>query len=299
MACLESVSQFTYDHFSVMVIDNGSEGSARKRFLKLANDHGLDLAEELLSERIRRPPRDGEVVLVTTGNNLGYAGGNNCAFRCAIAWKFDWILVLNNDTTVPEDLLVRMVASGVARARIGLVGCKVVPSGTSNAHTYEGGRLLYGLGVYALHRWHGRQGTISVNFVPGCAVLVRRQLLDEIGMFDERFFLYTEDVDLSYRGLRSGWELLVNLDVAVKHDLSASLGGRRSSSYYYYVTRNTLLFIWMRLPVVTRISSTVFFLVQTAARCGFWFFTGRFRHIRAALSGMADALYGKRGERPV
>jgi GT2 family glycosyltransferase len=283
---------------SILIVDNGSEKPALARFVRLAADQGLDLVDEPIHDRMARPPHDQEIMLVTTGRNLGYAGGNNGAFRCAMEWGFDWILVLNNDTRVPANLVEQLLASAASRPKTGLVGCKVVPLGESTAPIYKGGHLLYALGVYALLRWRGRKGSVSVNFVPGCALLVRRKLLDDIGLFDERFFLYTEDVDLSYRALKAGWELLANLDVQVEHGLSASLGGRRSALYYYYVTRNTIVFIWTRLPGPTRLVSLAFFLVQTAGRCALWLPAGRFRHVRAVGAGLVDAIAGKTGEAP-
>jgi GT2 family glycosyltransferase len=297
IACLESV--FAQDNgaaVSVLLIDNGSESQVVERIRNWADQRGLGPTVISLGDPMPDPPPGGHLTILTTGRNLGYAGGNNVAFRRAMDWDIDWVLVLNNDAYLPSDFLRRLTATADRWPRAGLIGSRVMPSTASSASSYEGGRLLYAFGVYALWRWRGRRGDVLVNFVPGCAVLARTAMLAEIGLFDERFFLYTEDVDLSYRAMQAGWQLIVNLDAFVQHDLSVSMGGRRTPLYYYYVTRNTLFFISDRLSGIARISSFIFFLGQTGVRLSLWVLTGRWGHARAVTRGIRDFALKRSGQ---
>jgi GT2 family glycosyltransferase len=296
--CLESAFNLQYQRFSVLLVDNGSEADVQEQVLSWARKRSLNPIVTKLGNPMPDAPAAGRLTVLETGSNLGYAGGNNVALRLAIEWGFDWVLVLNNDALLGPDFLTKLMATAERWPRSGLIGSRVVPSRPGAQPSYEGGRLLYSLGVYALWRWHGRKGDVSVNFVPGCALLARTRMLAQVGLFDERFFLYTEDVDLSYRALRAGWQLLVNLDTEVVHNVSTSLGGRHSAPYYYYVTRNTLVFIRDRLTGVARLSSLVLFLAQTAVRCAIWIATGRRLHVSAAVAGLSDFAARRLGKAP-
>jgi len=249
-------------------------------------------------EEFGSPPTEHDLVLIENGDNLGYAGGNNVALRRATKWNYDWALVLNNDTTVPPDLLPQLAATAESRPRVGMVSCRIASGDARRYPPYEGGMLRYRLGVHWLKRWHGRNGNQEVNFVPGCAAFLSVTMLRDIGLFDERFFLYSEDVDLSYRAARAGWSLLLNLDTTVDHALAASSGGYRNPVYYYYVTRNTWLFIQDRLPGVSRWMSFLFFGLQTAARMVIWALSGRRGHMRAVRYGCRDFLRRRFGPAP-
>ena len=283
-----------------MLIDNGSDSERLAPLARWAREHDAVELATFPSEVAPAPTlTNRSLIVVRTGENRGYSGGNNVAFRWAHTLGFGWILVLNNDTCVPADLLAGLVQTGSTSPEVGMVGCRVVPLGDTRAPTYEGGRLLYHLGVYAMQRFHGRRGDVEVNFVPGCCVLMRTAMLNQIGFLDERYFLYSEDIELSYRALKTGWRLLLNLEVQVAHALSTSLGGPQSASYYYYVTRNTLIFIKERLRGPQRPISFVFFVLQALARCLVWSLTGRFRKVTAAAAGARDFVAGRTGPRPI
>jgi GT2 family glycosyltransferase len=295
--CLESVLKLDYENFTVLLVDNGSDVGVMDQIVRWAEHKGLHPRVTGVGVKLPEPPPQRGLAIVQTGTNLGYTGGNNVALRQAGDWGVDWVLVLNNDTRLPSDFLSRLAETAGRFPDSGLIGSRVVPSEKA-VPTYEGGNLLYGFGVYALWRFRGRRGDVRVNFVPGCAVLARTTMLTQIGLFDERFFLYTEDVDLSYRAMKAGWKLLVNLDTHVDHDLSASMGSRKSPLYYYYVTRNTLLFIRDRLKGIERVSSFSLFLAQSGIRCILWAATGRWQHLAAAATAIGDFAANRSGKAP-
>jgi GT2 family glycosyltransferase len=123
-------------------------------------------------------------------------------------------------------------------------------------------------------------------------------MLDEIGLLDERYFLYAEDIELCLRAMRAGWHLFINLDIASTQGVSTSLGGRRNPAYYYYITRNTLLLISERLTGLTRLLSLGCFAFQTAARYLAWTVLRRRRLAQAVFMGVQDFMRGHYGQAP-
>jgi GT2 family glycosyltransferase len=297
IACLESLRALDFRRHAVLVLDNGSEPSSLEPILAWASDK-LDGFRVVQPGTNAPTPRDGEFLLCQNRSNLGYAGGNNVALDLARKWRFDWTLILNNDGCVPPDYLRHLLATAAMQPRVGIVGSRSISPTDPTVLPYEGGRLMYELGVHLLWRWHGRRGSPEVNFVPGNAALIRMQMLEEIGFLDERYFLYSEDVELSLRALHAGWRLLVNLDVTTEQGVSTSLGGRRKPAYYYYVTRNTLLLITEKLTGPIRLLSMACFVGQSAARWLIWSVSGRQVLARAVLIGVRDFLRGRFGQAP-
>lgn len=294
--CLESVFKQDYPLARVLLIDNGSVSGVVQTIRAWAAKQDLSTVATP-ADSVAPPPGIRELAIIETGKNLGYAAGNNVAFRLAINWGMDWVLVLNNDTRLPLDFVSQLLVTARVRPQAGLIGSRIVTP--RNGLSYDGGRLLYAFGVYALWRWHGHHGEVQVNFVPGCAVLVRTAMLIDIGLFDEDYFLYTEDVDLSYRALKAGWQLIINLHTSVEHELSSSLGGPHTPLYYYYVTRNTLIFIHRRLSGFTRVSAFSFFAAQTLIRWALWATSGRHSHAQAVVNGVSDFAHNQSGPAPV
>jgi len=298
IACLESLIHLEFRRFAVLLVDNGSMPSTVEPILQWAatNAGGLRVVSQGNASEL--PPSEREFLLWQNPTNLGYTGGNNVALNLALTWRFDWTLLLNNDGRLPPEYLRCLLATAGTQPRAGIVGSRAVFPSDPTVRPYEGGRLMYELGVHLLWRWRGRRGNVEVNFVPGNAALMRMRMLDEIGLLDERYFLYTEDVEISWRALRAGWRLLVNLDVATEQGISTSLGGRRTAPYYYYVTRNTCLLISEELTGPTRLLSMACFAGQSAVRCLIWAVSGKPRLVRAVAVGARDFRCGRFGAAP-
>ncbi|TMD10616.1 MAG: glycosyltransferase family 2 protein [Chloroflexi bacterium] len=287
LACVESVLSLEGSDWAAIVVDNGSTEPLLEPLRELL--HARRVPFQVLDGGRRKAPASGALAALRLPENRGYAGGNNAGIEAALEWGFDWIMVVNNDVRLPPDSLQRLLAVARDSADVGLVGCRILARPEfGEREQYGGGRLLYALGVYLLWRWKGRSGVHDVNFVPGCAFLARAAALAQVGLLDERYYLYSEDIELSHRLLEHGWRLLVDLDAHVWHGFSVSLGGRRTPLYYYYVTRNTLLFIKERLQGMTRLLSRLAFLAQMAAHCVQWLATGRRDLVRATWRGFQD-----------
>ncbi|MHA3704359.1 glycosyltransferase family 2 protein [Jatrophihabitans sp. YIM 134969] len=184
-------------------------------------------------------------VVIRTGANLGYAGGNNAGLERVLADGFTHVAVLNNDTVVAPRAISELVATLVAR-----------PDATSAAvspriDVEDDGRLWFAGGVVD-RGWPrhlqppevaGRSGVVETDLLTGCALVAHRDVWARTGGFDEGFFLIFEDSDWSVRARSRGVTLLVDHDVTVAHKVSRSFRApreRRLASYYF--VRNGLVF---------------------------------------------------------
>jgi len=200
-----------------------------------------------------------EFVFLETGKNLGYAGGNNVGIKKAISGKSDFVFVINNDTFLDKDALTELVKASVSDEKIGILGPKIyfAPGYEFHKERYQAkdkGKVIWYAGglidwqnVVSSHRGvdevdHGQYDTlIETDFVSGCAMLVRKEVFQKIGFFDERFFLYWEDVDFCQRAKKVGFKIMFVPQAKLWHANAGSseVGGK---IHDYYMTRNRLLF---------------------------------------------------------
>jgi GT2 family glycosyltransferase len=199
--CLNALAVQTYPHATVTVIDNGStDGSADW------------LRREWPSVR-----------LLDLGANVGFAAGNNAAIRETTA---DIVALLNPDVVVSPDWLAQMAAALAADARVGVVGSKLwYPDGRTIQH---GGGYLTSPQAMPGHYAGGEPDTgqadtpRDVTYVIGGAAAIQRAVLDEVGLLDEGFFLYYEDVDYCTRARRAGWRVVYEPRATAVHVESAT-----------------------------------------------------------------------------
>jgi GT2 family glycosyltransferase len=206
VACLESLRNMDLVP-SVLVVDNGSTDGSPVHIRTMAP----------------------WAQLVELPSNRGFSGGMNAGIAAALReapWA-DYVWILNNDTLVEPSTLSRMVALADSDARIGLVGNRLVDA--------DGSGRIQAMGGGAINRWLGTTSThVTSTAAPcdhlvGASLLMRRELLRQVGGFDERYFFYLEDTDVSLRARRAGWRLAVAEDATVIHRLGASIGDGSSS----------------------------------------------------------------------
>ncbi len=191
-ACIESLYATGYARLRVVLVDNGSRDGSGER----------------LHERFPKAE------YLQTGANLGFTGGNNLGIGRALELGCDYVLVLNNDTVVEPGCLAALVAAAEAAAGVGAVGGKIL-------YFDDPARIWFGGGDFdrkralGLHRLEGQpdaaqgvKGTEEVTFLTGCCMLFPAGVLREAGAFEEDFFIYVEDAELSLRLRKMGYRLL-------------------------------------------------------------------------------------------
>ncbi len=206
VACLESLRNSDVTP-RVIVVDNGSTDGSGDRIR----------AEAPWAQLVQLP------------SNRGFAGGMNAGIVAALrgAPGVDYVWVLNNDTLAEPSTLSRIVALGDSDPRIGIVGSRLVDAdGTGRIQAVGGGTVNRWLGTTSTHL---ESSSKACDHLVGASLLVRRSLLRQIGGFDERYFFYLEDTDLSLRARRAGWRLAVAEDATVIHRRGASISDGSSS----------------------------------------------------------------------
>lgn len=199
-----------------------------------------------------------QAVYVESPGNIGFAAGNNLGFTKALEDEVDIIVLINNDTVVPEDLILKILASPIVEKTTGAVGGLIYfAKGYEFEHKYnkdELGRVIWYAGgeydwnnVYAKHVGVNEvdkgqyDGTRETDFITGCLFVTKADVLKKVGLFDERYCLYFEDSDLGMRIKKAGYRLVFDSQVKLWHKVAQS-SGIGSPLNDYFITRNRLLF---------------------------------------------------------
>lgn len=246
--CLDSLDRQTFRDFEVVVVDNSGRSAVQ--------------------------PRDGARIIANE-NNVGFGAAFNQAFRSS---KATFIAVLNDDATAGRNWLEALLRAVEARPDVGMCASQIRLAG--EARLDSAGMLICRDGS-SKQRGHGEPPESytrrqEVLLPSGAAAFYRREMLEEIGLFDETFFLYCEDTDLGLRARWAAWECLYVPDAVVEHRYSQS-AGQASALKAYYVERNRLFLAVKNFPI----SDLMLMPFYSAARY-FW-------HLFFALQGRGKA----------
>jgi hypothetical protein len=268
LRCLAALFASDYENYDVVVVDNAStDGSA---------------------EAIRQAYPD--LPLARNPVNTGYAGGNNTGIRRALERGAEYVLLLNNDAVVEPGTLRALAQAAAAHPQAGFLGAKVCTVEDRGRVLSAGGRLRGGwepvhLGLGELDE-AGAAQAVEVDFLSGSALLASRRAIEAVGLLDEDFFLYYEDVEWCLRGKHAGFQVLAAPGARVYHP-DTRLRDQESPLVTYYLARNSLLFAKRRrLGYAVRLR-----LWLTHARTLLsWSVRPRWRHKRRQRDALARAL---------
>lgn len=177
-----------------------------------------------------------EVRLVRLDDNIGFARGVNHGARLA---RGQYVMLLNPDTVVHDDVVAELVRFAESRPDLGLLGGRTLATdGSPDPGSCWGlptpwSLTCFGLGLTAAFKGHPildpeslgrwpRDTPRDVGLVTGCLLLARRELWEELGGFDERFFMYAEDADLAKRCWDLGYRQMITPDAVITHHLGAA-----------------------------------------------------------------------------
>lgn len=246
--CLKSLEKVSRDGFElrITVVDNNS-----KEKLTLPSFKNLNIN------------------LIKNDKNLGFSAGHNVGIKYALKNRADFVVILNNDTIVDKNLLVELVKSS-KEGDIVVPKIYFYPGFEFHKSRYkkeELGKIFWYAGgimdwknVIGRHRGvddvdHGQYDQkTQTDFASGCCMLVKKEVFEKVGLFDERYFLYYEDNDLSQRAYRLGFRILYDPKAVLWHKNAGSVGGSGSSLQDYYITRNRMLFGMKYAPLRSKLS---------------------------------------------
>ncbi len=277
LECLASLVASDYGHHKAIVLDNAStDGSV---------------------EAIRS--RFPQVEIVRLTDNLGYAGNNNVGIAHAMAQGADWVFVLNEDTVLAPDCLRRLVETGEGDPRIGVVGPMVYHHDEPDVIQSAGGALSrYWNSVHIGQNVRDAGQYVQphdVDWISGCAIMVRRGVIDAVGVIDVRYFYFWEETEWCIRAGRAGWRI-VQVPAARLWHKGVQRDYRPKPTVTYYATRNRLLTLAKhRAPLHV----WLVVVLQIARTLTSWTVKPRWREMRehraAMLRGATDFLRARWG----
>jgi len=249
--CFNSLFHQTYSPLEMIMVDNASD------------DGSVGYVQQNFPD----------VKMFTQSTNLGFAGGTNVGIRVA---KGEFIFTLNNDTIADSHLLEEIVRPMQLDSRVGVCGSKMLlPDGRINSTAIcisrSGAAWDRGMGEPD----HG-QFDLPEEVFGACAgaALYRRSMLEEIGLFDEDFFLFMEDVDLAFRAQLSGWKCMYVPSARVVH-IHGGTAGPGSDMAVYYGNRNLLWNIIKNFPLKTLLFSSPWIIGRNCADIPYYILKGR------------------------
>lgn len=213
---------------SIIVVDNGS----------------VDESVSIIETRFP------DVQLIKLPQNTGFAGGVNTGIRAALEQGAEAVALFNNDAAADQDWLKQLVDTMDSDQKIGIVSCKQLR--TDKKHIDSTGDFY---SVWGMPFPRGRNQADTGQFdqtealfsAPAGATLYRAELFKDIGLFDEEFFAYYEDVDMSFRAQLAGWKIMYQPRAEVYHAVSAT-GSKLGSFTRYHATKNFYLLYAKNMP---------------------------------------------------
>ena len=184
-------------------------------------------------------------IVVFRTQNKGFSAANNLGMRYAFGRGYDNILLLNNDTEVENGFLDKMTIDYDGKS---LVVPKILYYHARNIIWYDGGHV----NKYTGNVYHDNYGKFDSNeggtirdctFATGCCLLLSKNIVEKVGLFDDNYFMYCEDVDYCLRCLEASISIKYNSNVRIYHKVSASTGNPYTPFSSYYLTRNRLYYI--------------------------------------------------------
>lgn len=237
--CLAALTKQTEAH-DVVVVDNGS-------------------TDDSVAQIKQQYPK---TIIITLPKNTGFAGGVNTGIRYGLEKKYDYIALLNNDATPDKNWLKELVSVLNTHEKVGIATCKLLHA--DGTHFDSTGDFYSTRGIPFPRDRNlkdtGQRNVLEQVFsATGGASLYRATMLNEIGIFDEYFFAYFEDVDISFRANLAGWDVMYQPKSICYHAISATSSRHGSFSRYHSVKNLPVLYyknmpaplFWKYLPGFT------------------------------------------------
>ncbi len=300
--CVESVLGMEYECSCIIVVDNGSYDDSREKIVRWFENNGLSF--DIFSykdgnfSKIREHTVSSQrVSLIVLEKNLGYAGGNNVGMSYALGNNdCDFVWILNNDTIVEPMALSSLVECALGDEAIAMVGSKLVYYDGRAVQCAGGGKVnpITGNSTFFLHNaeMHDKRLDIKheIDYVSGASLLVKVEAIRDVGMLDERYFLYWEDADWGTRARRKGYRCVYCPGSIVYHKEGGTTRRIMFLNDYYWV-RNGLFFMKKFYPFMLPLVFFFYFAKYTLVRA----LKREKLNFKAYVGGVVDFLRSRSG----
>ncbi len=290
--CLESLKDSSVQT-QVVVVDNASSGAGKIEPDAAINCHPA-------TEVIFNP------------NNDGFGGGNNIGIQWALHHtQADYFFILNNDTVVLPDTLQKLVVYMGKHAEVGMCSPAILHFKTPDVYWFGGGYIDWGKGgARSPNMNRNVQESVQIpdnTFITGCAMFIRREVLENAGIFCADYFMYCEDVDYCERVLRAGYQIGYAENAKILHDAHASLVKDRTAYMppFSWQNKSADFFVkhyvygaLLNLEKYAHGSQRIFGTLHVLKRCMYWSLNyllhARFDCLKAMFTGFVCYRQGQR-----
>ncbi|MDB5147844.1 MAG: hypothetical protein JWQ57_1864 [Mucilaginibacter sp.] len=202
MECLESIQQYCIaENFFIVLVDNNSS----------------EAIDPLIERKWAIP-----VLILKNHENSGFAEGNNIGVRLAMAYKPEYILLLNNDTVLLDNVLAKMTGMLQKYPDVGVVGAVNYYFSNPEEVWQAGAHVSVKTGAIKLAEVDPTQEITKVEYVPGSSIMFRAFLADKVGLLDPNFFAYSEELDFCLRVKKENYGVVFIPDAKILHKVGKS-----------------------------------------------------------------------------
>lgn len=267
--CLNSLKKQSFYEFEIIIVDNFSK------------DMGVKLIKEKFSE----------LTLIENKENLGFSAAVNIGIKAS---NSEFVVLLNNDTEVDKDYLLRLYEKIIKDDKIFSVSSKMIRY--FDREKIDDAGDFYNLLGWAFKRGDGasveqyNKDTLVFSACAGAAIY-RKSVFDEIGYFDEKFFAYLEDMDIAFRGKIFGYINTYCADSLVYHMVSASSGSRHNDFKVKLAARNNLYMLFKNLPIIMFIINLPFIFLGALVK---YLFFRKKGFVRPYMDGIKEAIKNRK-----
>lgn len=210
--CIESLNKIKYKNFEIIVVDNNSTDNSREKLLEYAKINNY--------------------IFLESESNNGFAAGNNLGVKFALKNNPEYILLLNNDTIVEPEFLTELIACAKKNNNVGIIGGKIYNYPEMNNLWYAGG-YINKLTARGKHKIEDYDKECETDFITGCMQLINIIALKDVGLMDEQYFLYYEDLDYCMKFKNKGYKLVYTPNSIIYHKCGGSASYVSATSIYY------------------------------------------------------------------
>lgn len=269
--CLNSIHKIDYKNYQTILVDNAS----------------LSRPPELI--KIAQEKCD---IFIQSPSNQGFAFGNNLGIKYALEHNTDFILLLNNDTIVEPDFLKLMIEKAQDNDFPGIIGCKILFYNDRNKVWFNGGKVNWwkGIGLHFDINKNLEETTkrSDIEYITGCVMLIRRNVINKIGFLDENYFMYYEDVEYSQRAIQNGYSIDYHPEAIVYHKIGASGGSSlgENTTTVFYGNKSRRKFISSKVykeRLLPRLTAILYYSLSRLLKSFMYLLFGRYTLFKALI----------------